>query len=438
MKVKILVILLLVISGITACGGGDKPMTEEELGKLKLTVLRDMREKAESPIEIKTGVNFSIKVPDAKYVSIVGDFNNWIDNRNPMTKNSYGVWSVTIPLKKGTYSYKFNIDGAWVIDPNNPNTVKNNLEDIRSVVKVKKSTPFYTPPIYRGYTNSFPPIVSEDGVLFTYKDKFAHAVSIGGNFNNWEKNQNYLTKNKNGIWSIKLNLPRGKYYYKFNVDGIWKYDPQNKNKIDDGMGDYKSMLVINEDADNLPSPPKVINYDIVRFEYYNKDLSSDLNISVIGDFNNWKADKNIMTDNDFDKVWFTTVRLTPDDYFYKFSINGHEFLDPKNNNVKIIENNKKVNSLKVFLPDNLYYVKFSYKNKNAENVYVVGDFNNWDSEIDKMELDQYGLWYIVKKLKAGDYGYMFVVDNKWIIDPINEITVRDLNNNMKSYVKVGM
>ncbi len=429
---------IFILSMLISCGGGDDTITEEDISKVKLEPLKDTRKKADPPIETKTGVNFSIFAPNAKYVSVVGDFNNWIDNRNPMTKNEYGVWSTTIPLKKGTYSYKFNVDGVWVIDKENPHTVKNKFGDIRSVITVKHDTPFYKPPVYMGYTNAFAPLISKSGVLFTYKDKFAHRVSIGGTFNNWEKDKIFLRKNKNGVWSVRLNLPRGTYFYKYNVDGIWKYDPENPDKIDDGMGAYKSKLVINIDKKNLPSAPIVIDYDIVRFEYRSKDLPSDVNISVIGNFNDWQENRNIMTDNDFDKIWFTTINLKEGDYYYLFSIKGVKFLDPANREVRETPDGKKASFLKVFLPEGEYFVKFSYLNKNAKKVFLVGDFNNWNPEADEMRLDQYGVWYIVKKLRKGDYGYLFIVDNKWILDPLNSNTVMDLNHNLKSYIKVGM
>ncbi|CDM29026.1 CAZyme family GH13 [Penicillium roqueforti] len=39
--------------------------------------------------------------PNAKEASLVGDFNNWDVNANPMTKNSFGIWDVTVPAKNG-------------------------------------------------------------------------------------------------------------------------------------------------------------------------------------------------------------------------------------------------------------------------------------------------------------------------------------------------
>ncbi|KGO78212.1 Alpha-amylase, C-terminal all beta [Penicillium italicum] len=39
--------------------------------------------------------------PNAKEASLVGEFNNWDVNANPMTKNSFGIWNVTVPAKNG-------------------------------------------------------------------------------------------------------------------------------------------------------------------------------------------------------------------------------------------------------------------------------------------------------------------------------------------------
>lgn len=52
-------------------------------------------------------------------------------------------------------------------------------------------------------------------------------VTIAGDFNYWGKHTNHLTKNKNGIWTIKLAVPKGKILYRFIVDNLSITDPDN-------------------------------------------------------------------------------------------------------------------------------------------------------------------------------------------------------------------
>ena len=48
-------------------------------------------------------------------------------------------------------------------------------------------------------------------------------VYVTGNFCNW-KQFFLMKKGENGKFILNLNLPKGKYQYKFKVDEIWKYN----------------------------------------------------------------------------------------------------------------------------------------------------------------------------------------------------------------------
>lgn len=59
-------------------------------------------------------------------VSIVGDFNQWDFQKNPLFKTKQGTWKAVVFLKPGCYQYQFVLDGKiWKLDPQN--TVK--IED---------------------------------------------------------------------------------------------------------------------------------------------------------------------------------------------------------------------------------------------------------------------------------------------------------------------
>jgi len=78
----------------------------------------------------------------------------------------------------------------------------------------------------------------EGNALFTLSGfKDAEKVYLVGDFNNWNMIGTALYKTEKG-WETKIELPKGKYYYKFIVDGYWTSDPSTlKNQlVKDGKG----------------------------------------------------------------------------------------------------------------------------------------------------------------------------------------------------------
>lgn len=52
-----------------------------------------------------------------KNVSVIGDFNKWCPNANPMHREVDGSWKAEIPLHHGHHRYVFLVDGKAVLDP---------------------------------------------------------------------------------------------------------------------------------------------------------------------------------------------------------------------------------------------------------------------------------------------------------------------------------
>ncbi|RMG81799.1 MAG: hypothetical protein D6707_04170 [Bacteroidetes bacterium] len=103
-----------------------------------LNRVRGIRGKYYPHIE-NNDVIFSIYAPDATIVSIAGNFNGWNPQVNEMKKNDNGVWSIALPFKPGkAYYYKFVVDGYWVADPDNPNTVPDGFGGKNSVFKMEE------------------------------------------------------------------------------------------------------------------------------------------------------------------------------------------------------------------------------------------------------------------------------------------------------------
>jgi hypothetical protein len=56
--------------------------------------------------------------PDARSVSVAGDFNGWNPAQTKLERADGGIWTVTIPLKPGRYEYMFVVNGKqWIADP---------------------------------------------------------------------------------------------------------------------------------------------------------------------------------------------------------------------------------------------------------------------------------------------------------------------------------
>ena len=56
---------------------------------------------------------------------------------------------------------------------------------------------------------------------------------------------------------------------------------------------------------------------------------------------------------------------------------------------------------------------------DANEIYVVGDFADWNTDKYRMRKLQTGLWKKKVPLKPGRYEYRFVIDGNWHTDPEN-------------------
>ena len=63
--------------------------------------------------EGRTGVQFSVWAPNARFVSVIGDFNGWNPSKNPMEPSSTGVWEVFVPDIGQGAVYKYHIESRY-------------------------------------------------------------------------------------------------------------------------------------------------------------------------------------------------------------------------------------------------------------------------------------------------------------------------------------
>ncbi len=83
-------------------------------------------------------VTMNFYAPEAHHVAVAGTFNKWKVDADVLKKADNGYWTINIPLKPGTYTYMFVVDGkAWVADPNAQLYDDDGFGGKNSVVRVK-------------------------------------------------------------------------------------------------------------------------------------------------------------------------------------------------------------------------------------------------------------------------------------------------------------
>jgi 5'-AMP-activated protein kinase regulatory beta subunit len=61
-------------------------------------------------------------------------------------------------------------------------------------------------------------------------------------------------------------------------------------------------------------------------------------------------------------------------------------------------------------------VQFVFEGPEANQVYLVGEFNQWNNQSIPMKKDRNGTWKKKMKLVPGRYEYQFLVDGNWTPD----------------------
>ncbi|MBK8809481.1 MAG: S8 family serine peptidase [Acidobacteria bacterium] len=95
-----------------------------------------------------------------------------------------------------------------------------------------------------GHNELSPPRATTGGIAFFHHDDEARTVSVAGDFNNWDRFRDQFKKCSDGVWRIEIPaLESGEYLYKLVIDGeVWKEDPNNMMKREDGFGGFNSLL----------------------------------------------------------------------------------------------------------------------------------------------------------------------------------------------------
>lgn len=84
-------------------------------------------------------VHLSLQAPDAESVAVVGDWNDWNPEAQPLQdSDGDGVWELSIKIDRGgEYKYQFLVNGEkWIPDPKAPLKVKDGFGGTNSILDI--------------------------------------------------------------------------------------------------------------------------------------------------------------------------------------------------------------------------------------------------------------------------------------------------------------
>ncbi len=324
--------------------------------------------KKQSSLRIRDSVvTFVFKDQNAREVKLAASFTNWQKNALRMTKTDSG-WTAVVKLSPGKYYYKFLADGKWLVDENNRNTETDG----------------------RGYTNSVLYMPNHVFRLSGYPK--ARKVYVAGTFNNWQK-EDWAMQQLAGEWILPVYLSDGTHTYRFVADGNWMPDPANKDVFPNELGDVNSVVRV--------GPSHLFTV---------KGFEKAQSVKLIGSFNRWQSHELLMQRTR--DGWEIPYTLGPGNYEYKFLIDDEQY-------------NAEGKKVEEFEPGSTFIIQPNYTFRlkgfgNAGKVLIAGDFNGWSPNAFSMKKEGEE-WTISLHLPPGKHLYKFIVDDKWILDPGNDL-----------------
>ncbi len=82
-----------------------------------------------------------------KSVSIAGEFNSWDPQKNVLV-NEMDIWKTELTLDAGNYQYQMVLDGKWMLDIQNPDSINNGSGGYNSLMKIREGGVGLAPQIF--------------------------------------------------------------------------------------------------------------------------------------------------------------------------------------------------------------------------------------------------------------------------------------------------
>lgn len=257
---------------------------------------------------------------------------------------------------------------------------------------------------YNQFRNQFPFTVRDSVVTFFLRNnKKAREVMLAGSFNNWQFGAMKMILTDSG-WIGRVKLGKGKYWYKFIVDGRWITDPANQVSENDGLGNVNSVFFKTNTLFRFTGAPNAKR------------------VYLAGSFNNWRPRELQMIKTA--SGWELPLYLPQGTHTYKFVADGNWYADDKNA-AGLPDEFGNYNSLILIGKPHLFRLN-GYT--NAKKVVLSGSFNGWREDELFMMKTPTG-WELPYVLGPGNYEYKFIADGKWLTDLVNPLTAAGTTGN---------
>ncbi|EQA61270.1 carbohydrate-binding module 48 [Leptospira alexanderi serovar Manhao 3 str. L 60] len=277
--IKILLILLLTIS--VAIGADEdtgnwigsfssedyedflEPVEKEkiyyywQMEKLKKAVAPRYIRYIDSTLSLETGkllnrgILFTFEGIENEEVSICGNFSLW--RCIPLKKNSHGVFYIVLnPESRDTIreelkilEYKFRVDGLFTHDPSNPDSAEDGNGSLVSRLIAIPSGPDKLATT-RILEDSPYEELEYRTVEFRIYAPDAEMITLVGDFNHWDPEEDVLKKD-NEVFTLIKKMKPGNYLYNFVQDGKIILDTFNQNtRLREDTGEISSYLTVPE------------------------------------------------------------------------------------------------------------------------------------------------------------------------------------------------
>jgi len=283
-----------------ACGQVPSPPSAYYLEGQEVVFVFDVRQYLQELEQDTTGT-LDFRDLDIHTVAISGNFNAWSKKGWRMIRRSDFLFELRKPIK--AFNDKFPLEFRYLVNGRAAGETQSSSDNRSFADEFLES-------VYRLDLSVI--TVSDTGrirfFLAGYPD--AGSVILSGNFNGWDEHAIHMVREPKG-WSLRADLPPGRFEYKFIVDGEWMHDPANPDRVKNEHDTYNSVLLV--------SAP--VEFRLVGFPDAGK-------VFLAGSFNQWAPDALPMTKQGED--WVTTIPLVGGKHLYKYIVDDQWITDPRN------------------------------------------------------------------------------------------------------------